>query len=129
MEDNTRQPEQDGLKVLLKPEYYEKLKQEEAFDKLRNDIELTDEEKAAIDKWMSDPIRTSDSRIGHLVKDYWEHPERFKWFRDHVLFPTNSTTRVKVSSPNSHLALSFSCNNRFNAVVTTSLDWDESRDS
>ena len=88
MEDNTRQPEQDGLKVLLKPEYYEKLKQEEAFDKLRNDIELTDEEKAAIDKWMSDPIRTSDSRIGHLVQDYWEHPERFKWFRDHVLFPT-----------------------------------------
>lgn len=88
MEDNTRQPEQDGLKVLLKPDYYEKLKQEEAFDKLRNDIELTDEEKAAIDKWMSDPIRTSDSRIGHLVKDYWEHPERFKWFRDHVLFPT-----------------------------------------
>lgn len=85
MEDNSQQ---DGLKVLLKPEYYEKLKQEEAFDKLRNDIELTDEEKAAIDKWMSDPIRLSDSRIGHLVKDYWDHPERFKWFRDHVIFPT-----------------------------------------
>ena len=88
MEDNTQQPIDDPLKVLLKPEYYEKLKQEDTFDKLRKDIELTDEEKAAIDKWMSDPLRTSDSKIAHLIKDYWEHPEKFKWYRDHVMFPT-----------------------------------------
>ena len=37
---------------------------------------------------MSDPLRTSDSKIVNWIQDLWEHPEKSKWYRDHVLFPT-----------------------------------------
>ncbi len=50
--------------------------------------EIPDEAKAEIEKQLSDPLHTSDSKIAHLIKDYWEHPEKFKWYRDHVMFPT-----------------------------------------
>ena len=76
--------EQDGLKVLLTPEAYQKLKDEER-KKLHG---LTDEEKADVEKQMSDPILQSDSRIGHILQDLWNHPEKCQWYRDHVLFPT-----------------------------------------
>ena len=49
---------------------------------------MTDEEKAEIDKQMSDPLHKSDSKVAQLIKELWEHPERSKWYRDHVLFPT-----------------------------------------
>ena len=37
---------------------------------------------------MSDPFRTSDSKVVHWLKDLWEHPEKCQWYRDHVLFPS-----------------------------------------
>ena len=76
--------EDEGLKVLLTPEAYTKLKEDER----KKQLELTDEEKAEVDKVMSDPLRTSDSKIGHFLQDLWNHPEKVKWYRDHVLFPT-----------------------------------------
>ena len=46
-EEKTYQGETDGLKVLLNPAYYEKLKKQESIDRY---MELTDEEKAEFDK-------------------------------------------------------------------------------
>jgi hypothetical protein len=55
---------------------------------LKKQQELTPEEKAEIDKQMSDLFRTSDSPIVHWVQDLWEHPEKCKWYRDQILFPS-----------------------------------------
>ena len=85
MEQQDRQyTEDDAMKVILTPQAYEKYLQ----DKYGNQKELTPEEKSEIDKQMSDPFRTSDSPIVHWAQDLWEHPEKVKWYRDHVLFPT-----------------------------------------
>lgn len=74
----------DPLKVLLTPEAYRKLKEEE----WRRKHQLPDDVKEDIDKQMSDPIYQSGSQIGLMLQDLWNHPEKCKWYRDHVLFPT-----------------------------------------
>ena len=38
---------------------------------------------------MSDPFRTSDSNIIHWIQDLVKHPEKTKWYREHILFPTS----------------------------------------
>lgn len=39
---------------------------------------------------MEDPFRYSDSDTVNWVQDLWEHPEKVKWYRDHILFPTTN---------------------------------------
>lgn len=75
--------EDEAMKVLLTPEAYNRyLKQ-----KYGNN-ELPEDAKQELEQQMSDPIRNSDSRVGHWLQDLWEHPEKVKWYRDHVLFPS-----------------------------------------
>lgn len=49
--------------------------------------ELSDEEKSAMEKYMSEP-NTTDSWVLKLVKGILDSPAKSKWYRDHVLFPT-----------------------------------------
>ena len=51
-------------------------------------FKVTEEMKQEMLRQEADPMRTSDSKIGHFVQDLMQHPEKSKWYRDHVMFPT-----------------------------------------
>ena len=75
--------EDEAMKVLLTPEAYNRyLKEKYEVN------ELPEDAKQELEQQMSDPIRNSDSKVVHWLKDLWEHPEKCKWYRDHVLFPS-----------------------------------------
>ena len=73
----------EAMKVLLTPEAYNGY-----LEQKYGDNDLPEDAKQELEQQMSDPIRNSDSKVGHWLQDLLEHPEKVKWYRDHVLFPS-----------------------------------------
>ena len=75
--------EDEAMKVLLTSEAYNRY-----LEQKYGDNDLPEDVKQELEQQMSDPIRNSDSKVGHWLQDLLEHPEKVKWYRDHVLFPS-----------------------------------------
>jgi len=83
--------------VFLNPEYLESLNQvpEITDDEFREFIlthnyEMPDELQKYVEEYMNNPLNKSDSRILGWIKDWIEHPEKSKIYRDKILFKNPS---------------------------------------
>lgn len=79
--------------VFLNPEYLESLNKvpEITDDEFREFIlthnyEMPIELQKYVEEYMSNPLNKSDSRILGWIKDWIEHPEKSKIYRDKILF-------------------------------------------
>ena len=98
MEQHTDNPDS----VFLNPEYLESLNQEslnqvpEITDDefrefiLTHNYEMPDELQKYVEEYMNNPLNKSDSRILGWIKDWIEHPEKSKIYRDKILFKNPS---------------------------------------
>ena len=82
--------------VFLNPEYLESLNQvpEITDDEFREFIlthnyEMPPDLKRYVDEYMANPLNHTDSKILGWVKDWIEHPEKSKIYRDKILFVPN----------------------------------------
>lgn len=84
--------------VFLNPEYLESLNQESlnqvpeiSDDEFREFIlthnyEMPIELQKYVEEYMSNPLNRTDSKILGWIKDWIEHPEKSKIYRDQILF-------------------------------------------
>jgi len=82
--------------VFLNPEYLESLNQvpEVTDDEFREFIlthnyEMPIELQKYVEEYMNNPLNRTDSKILGWVKDWIEHPEKSKMYRDKFMFQTN----------------------------------------
>ena len=83
--------------VFLNPDYLDKLNEvpEVTDDEFREFIlahnyEMPPDLKRYVDEYMANPLNHTDSKILGWIKDWIEHPEKSKVYRDKVLFHHNS---------------------------------------
>lgn len=79
--------------VFLNPDYLEKLNQvpEISDDEFREFIlthnyEMPIELQKYVEEYMNNPLNKSDSKVLGWIKDWIEHPEKSKIYRDRILF-------------------------------------------
>ena len=79
--------------VFLNPDYLAKLNEvpEVTDDEFREFIlthnyEMPPDLKRYVDEYMSNPLNHTDSKILGWLKDWIEHPEKSKIYRDKILF-------------------------------------------
>ena len=84
--------------VFLNPEYLESLNKvpEITDDEFREFIlthnyEMPIELQEYVEEYMNNPLNRSDSRILGWIKDWIEHPEKSKIYRDKFMFPSYSS--------------------------------------
>jgi hypothetical protein len=94
-EDNTQHTNPDS--VFLNPEYIESLNQvPEITDNefrefiLTHNYEMPPDLKRYVDEYMANPLNHTDSKVLGWIKDWIEHPEKSKIYRDKVLFKNHS---------------------------------------
>ena len=82
--------------VFLNPEYLDKLNQvsEVTDDEFREFIlthnyEMPIDLKRYVDEYMANPLNHTDSKVLGWIKDWIEHPEKSKLYRDKFMFPQN----------------------------------------
>ena len=85
--------------VFLNPEYLESLNQEslnqvpEITDDefrefiLTHNYEIPEDVKRYVNEYMSNPFNRTDSKVLGWIKDWIEHPEKSKMYRDKFMFP------------------------------------------
>ena len=83
--------------VFLNPEYLDKLNQvsEVTDDEFREFIlthnyEMPPDLKRYVDEYMSNPLNHTDSKVLGWIKDWIEHPEKSKIYRDKILFASHT---------------------------------------
>lgn len=93
MEQHTDNPNS----VFLNPDYLEKLNQvpEVTDDEFREFIlthnyEMPIELQKYVDEYMNNPLNHTDSKILGWIKDWIEHPEKSRIYRDQILFRPQS---------------------------------------
>lgn len=77
--------------MFLNPDYIEH-QQSIQEDDLREFVlthgnELSIEDKKRINEYLSNPLNRTDSRVLGWIKDWIEHPEKSKMYRDKFMFP------------------------------------------
>ena len=89
MEQHTDNPDS----VFLNPDYLAKLNEvpEVTDDEFREFIlthnyEMPHDLKRYVDEYMANPLNHTDSKILGWIKDWIEHPEKSKIYRDKILF-------------------------------------------
>ena len=94
MENNAHDSNPDS--VFLNPEYIDKLNQvpEVTDDEFREFIlthnyEMPVELQKYVEEYMQNPLNKADSRVLGWLKDWIEHPEKSKLYRDKVLFASH----------------------------------------
>ena len=92
MEQHTDNPDS----VFLNPDYLAKLNEvpEVTDDEFREFIlthnyEMPTDLKRYVDEYMANPLNHTDSKILGWIKDWIEHPEKSKIYRDKILFVSN----------------------------------------
>lgn len=80
--------------VFLNPEYLESLNKvpEITDDEFREFIlthnyEIPEDVKRYVNEYMSNPFNRTDSKVLGWIKDWIEHPEKSKMYRDKFMFP------------------------------------------
>ena len=93
MEQHTDNPDS----VFLNPDYLTKLNEvpEVTDDEFREFIlthnyEMPSDLKRYVDEYMANPLNHTDSKILGWIKDWIEHPEKSKIYRDQILFRPQS---------------------------------------